>query len=199
MQAAGSHASTKPSRTIGLAQSFVSSVKYPHSCGSFGFHSLPPFPRPYTTTYPLYRVTYLVGLAGFGNYLVAFGCTYGLNTVHFHSVGLSVSFAAVSIRYTYRLAPWLLYLLSDLNKCFCLLTGIARCTSLGVLWEVAESNRLLIEALQGIIAALVGCHSTYFGDGPSIPFILMLPVCANYSGFYLPNMSILISYFPLSF
>ena len=25
---------------------------------------------------------------------------------------------------TYRLAPWLLYLLSDLNKCFCLLTGI---------------------------------------------------------------------------
>ena len=34
----------------------------------------------------------------------------------FHSVGLSVSFAAVSIRYTYRLAPWLLYLLSDLNK-----------------------------------------------------------------------------------
>ena len=124
LQAAGSHASTKPSRTIGLAQSFVSSVKYPHSCGSFGFHSLPPFPRPYTTTYPLYRVTYLVGLAGFGNYLVAFGCTYGLNTVHFHSIGLSVSFAAVSIRYTYRLAPWLLYLLSDLNKCFCLLTGI---------------------------------------------------------------------------
>ena len=42
----------------------------------------------------------------------------------FHSFGLSVSFAAVSIRYTYRLAPWLLYLLSDLNKCFCLLTGI---------------------------------------------------------------------------
>ena len=34
----------------------------------------------------------------------------------FHSVGLSVSFDAVSIRYTYRLAPWLLYLLSDLNK-----------------------------------------------------------------------------------
>ena len=33
----------------------------------------------------------------------------------FHSIGLSVSFAAVSIRYTYRLAPWLLYLLSDLN------------------------------------------------------------------------------------
>ena len=62
LQAAGSHASTKPSRTIGLASIVWSTVKYPHSCGSFGFHSLPPFPRPYTTTYPLCRVTYLVGL-----------------------------------------------------------------------------------------------------------------------------------------
>ena len=33
---------------------------------------------------------------------------------------------------TYRLAPWLLALISDLNKCCCLLAGIARCTSLGV-------------------------------------------------------------------
>ena len=70
-----------PAALLGLHQSFVSSVKYPHSCGSFGFHSLPPLPRPYTTTYPLCRVTYLVGRSGFGNYLVAFGCTYGLNTV----------------------------------------------------------------------------------------------------------------------
>ena len=66
----------------------------------------------------------LVAAAGFGTYLVASGCTYGLGTVSFHSFSLSVSFDAVSIRYTYRLAPWLLYLLSDLNKCFCLLTGI---------------------------------------------------------------------------
>lgn len=66
----------------------------------------------------------LVAIAGVGTYLVASGCTYGLGTVSFHSFSLSVSFAAVSIRYTYRLAPWLLYLLSDLNKCFCLLTGI---------------------------------------------------------------------------
>ena len=70
-----------PAALLGLHQSFVSSVKYPHSCGSFGFHSLPPLPRPYATTYPLCRVTYLVGRSGFGNYLVAFGCTYGLNTV----------------------------------------------------------------------------------------------------------------------
>ena len=121
-----------PAALLGLLQSFVSSVKFPHSCGSFGFHYLPPFPRPYTTTYPPCRLTYLVGLAGFGNYLVSSGCTYGLNTVHFHSIGFEVSFDAVSIRYTYRLAPWLLYLLSDLKKCFCLLTGFARCTTLGV-------------------------------------------------------------------
>ena len=68
----------------------------------------------------------------FGTYLVASDCTYGLCTVSFHSFSLLVSFDAVSIRYTYRLAPWLLYLLSDLNKCFRLLTGFARCTTLGV-------------------------------------------------------------------
>ena len=45
----------------------------------------------------------------------ASSCTHGLVTVSFHSFSLSVSFDAVSIRYTYRLAPWLLYLLSDLN------------------------------------------------------------------------------------
>ena len=60
---------------------------------------------------------------------------------------------------------------------------------------MAESDRLLIEALRGIIAALVGCRSNYFSDGPSIPLIPILPVCANYSGFYLPNMSILIVLF----
>ena len=32
---------------------------------------------------------------------------------------------------------------------------------------MAESNRLLIETLRGTIAALVGCRSTCFGDGPS--------------------------------
>ena len=45
-----------PAALLGLHQSFVSSVKYPHSCGSFGFHSLPPFPRPYTTTFPHYSL-----------------------------------------------------------------------------------------------------------------------------------------------
>ena len=39
--------------TIANLAPSVRSVKIPHSCGSFGFHSLPPFPRPYTTTYPV--------------------------------------------------------------------------------------------------------------------------------------------------
>ena len=82
-QAAGSHASTKPSRTIGLAliNRLLVLFNTPLSSGSFGFHYLPPSPRPYTTTYPLHLLTYLVGRSGFGTYLVAFGCTYGLDTV----------------------------------------------------------------------------------------------------------------------
>lgn len=42
----------------------------------------------------------------------------------FHSVGLLVSFAAVLIRYTYRLAPWLLYLLGDLTNDVAYLPGL---------------------------------------------------------------------------
>ena len=53
-QATGSHASTKPSRTIGLAliNRLLVLFNTPLSSGSFGFHYLPPSPRPYTTTYP---------------------------------------------------------------------------------------------------------------------------------------------------
>ena len=38
----------------------------------------------------------LVAAAGFGTYLVASGCTYGLVTVSFHSISFEVYFAAVS-------------------------------------------------------------------------------------------------------
>ena len=55
-------------------------------------------------------------MVGFGTYLVSSGCTYGLDTVSFHSIGFEVYFDAVSIHATYRLAPWLLALLCDLNK-----------------------------------------------------------------------------------
>ena len=173
----------------------VRSVKYPHSCGSFGFHYLPPFPRPYTTTYPLCRVTYLVGRSGFGNYLVAFGCTYGLNTV------FSTPSACRSLSLPFR---------------FDTRTGLRPgcCTS-----SVISTNDAAY--LPGLHAARpsafvegggVGppAHPKYFGESPLLwsdavaiisamceainhPLIPILPVCANYSGFYLPNMSILIA------
>lgn len=50
----------------------------------------------------------LVTAAGFGTYLVSSGCTYGLNTVSFHSIGFEVSFATVSAQdFTRALRPWL--------------------------------------------------------------------------------------------
>ena len=105
-----------PAALLGLHKSFVSSVKYPHSCGSFGFHSLPPLPRPYTTTYPLCRVTYLVGRSGFGNYLVAFGCTYGFGTVS--STPSACRSLSLPFRFDTRtgLRPGCLHRVGDLNK-----------------------------------------------------------------------------------
>ena len=80
----------------------------------------------------------------------------------FHSFSLSVSFDAVSIRYTYRLAPWLLYLLSDLNKCFCLLTGIAHCTSLGVCvrgWTRTTASQRITDLTQPTCATAATSNS----------------------------------------
>ena len=59
------------------------------------------FPRTYTTTYPYVaeppQPNALTRKAqGFGNYLVSSGCTYGLDTVSFHSICVEVSFATVS-------------------------------------------------------------------------------------------------------
>ena len=100
----------------------------------------------------------LVAAAGFGTYLVASGCTYGLGTVSFHSFSLSVSFDAVSIRYTYRLAPWLLYLLSDLNKCFCLLTGII---------SIRPSAFVEGEGIEPTLILLLLARCTFYGSLPS--------------------------------
>ena len=91
--------------------------------------NLPPFPRSYTTTY--HNIAHPVSCR-IRNLPCRLWLYLRIGYRLFHSVGLSVSFAAVSIRYTYRLAPWLLHLLSDLNKCCCLLAGFARCTTLGV-------------------------------------------------------------------
>lgn len=96
-----------PAALLGLHQSFVSSVKYPHSCGSFGFHSLPPFPRPYTTTYLLVDdLSRGLTDSEITSFLPA--VLTGFDTVSFHSVGFEVSFDAVLTSATYRLAPWLL-------------------------------------------------------------------------------------------
>ena len=59
------------------------------------------FPRTYTTTYPYVaeppQPNALTRKAqGFGTYLVSSGCTYGLDTVSFHSICVEVSFATVS-------------------------------------------------------------------------------------------------------
>ena len=97
-----------PAALLGLHQSFVSSVLISAFLRLIRLSFSPTLPSALRYYLSSYHVTYLVGLAGFGNYLVAFGCTYGLNTVHFHSVGLSVYFAAVLTSATYRLAPWLL-------------------------------------------------------------------------------------------
>ena len=104
----------------------------------------------------------LVAAAGFGTYLVASGCTYGLGTVSFHSFSLSVSFAAVSISVTYRLAPWLLTVLSDLNKCWCLLSGIAHCTSLGVCvrgWTRTTASQRITDLTQPTCATAATLNS----------------------------------------
>ena len=100
---------------------------YHYYRGPFGLLSISPlFPRTYTTTYPLSPTRE----GGFGNYLVTSGCTYGLNTVSFHSISFSVYFDAVS--------RWsLLMLVHQVIPCamkifFCLLTGICHYTSLGV-------------------------------------------------------------------
>ena len=110
----------------------------------------------------------------------------------FHSVGLLVSFAAVLIRYTYRLAPWLLYLLGDLKQMMLPTYRDCLCTSLGVCGRWRSRTACSPKLFRGITAALVGCRSTYFGRWATSPYSNFLPACANYPGFYLPNLSILI-------
>ena len=105
--------------TYSEPRSICTFFQIPHSCELIRLSFSPTIPSALHYYLPALFFAFrgqLVAAAGFGTYLVASGCTYGLGTVSFHSFGLSVSFDAVSIRYTYRLAPWLLYLLSDLNK-----------------------------------------------------------------------------------
>ena len=92
----------EPIRTIGLAirilyYSFIMLRCY-RNHSAFNSHN---FPRTYTTTYPYVAAppqpNALTRKAqGFGNYLVSSGCTYGLDTVSFHSICIEISFATVS-------------------------------------------------------------------------------------------------------
>ena len=130
----------EPIRTIGLA------IRIPYfnsfrlllchsNHSAFNSHN---FPRSCTTTYPYVAAqpqpNALTRKAqGFGNYLVSSGCTYGLDTVSFHSICIEVSFDAVSAHGFAR--P---FRITRHHSCHCvfsifsLLAGIARCTSLGV-------------------------------------------------------------------
>ena len=99
------------------------------------FINLPHFPRTCTTTFPPYSLH--VGANSWplrGSELtlsplaVLTGCVPSLSTPS-ACRSLSMPFRLCA---TYRLAPWLLALISDLNKCCCLLAGFAHCTTLGV-------------------------------------------------------------------
>ena len=82
-QTAGSHASTKPSRTIGLAliNRLLVLFNTPLLPWLIRLSLSPTFPSALHYYLSSHLLTYLVGRSGFGTYLVAFGCTYGLGTV----------------------------------------------------------------------------------------------------------------------
>ncbi len=92
--------------------------------------NLPPSPRSYTTTY--HNVAHLVSCRI--RNLHRFIWLY--LRVEIPSLSTPSALMSLSMPFrlcaTYRLAPWLLALVSDLNKCCCLLAGFARCTTLGV-------------------------------------------------------------------
>ena len=118
--------SPKPSQLFCLAASlslqwhfysntfFISS----HYAGTFGFHLIT-----LSSALHYYLSVIYVAIIATIAHLVSFtdseftsilpAVLTGFDTVSFHSVGFEVYFDAVSIQYTYRLAPWLLYLLSD--------------------------------------------------------------------------------------
>ena len=103
----------EPIRTIGLAIRILYYSFYMlrlfRNHSAFNSHN---FPRPYTTTYLssmlLWHSNHYAPTRGalrFGTYLVASGCTHGLDTVSFHSICIEVSFAAVSAQGFARASP----------------------------------------------------------------------------------------------
>ena len=85
------------------------------------------------------------GYCWFGNYLVSSGCTYGLDTVSFHSIRFEVYFTAVSAQGFAR--PLAGLLATHLAIVYSVYSAYLPGLPLRVprrLWKVTESNRLLI-------------------------------------------------------
>ena len=140
------------------------------------------FPRTYTTTYPYVAAppqpNALTRKAqGFGNYLVSSGCTYGLDTVSFHSFSLSVYFDAVSAQGFAR--PLSGLLATHLAIVYQYIQPTCRDCTLHVprrLWKVADSNRLLIYSIRGppLNAGEGDAHLFQCRFAPTIPAFTFL-------------------------
>jgi hypothetical protein len=81
---------------------YVAVERQPYS--AFNFHNLPSDLRYYLPAL-LFTSKPTRGYCWFGNYLVTSGCTYGLDTVSFHSISFEVYFAAVSAQGFARASP----------------------------------------------------------------------------------------------
>ena len=114
IQAAGSHTSLRhttqsPSALLDLQSGFsiqfvlyVAVARQPYS--AFNSHNLPSDLCYYLPAL-LFTLKPTRGYCWFGNYLVSSGCTYGLDTVSFHSIRFEVYFAAVSAQGFARASP----------------------------------------------------------------------------------------------
>ena len=81
---------------------YVAVARQPYS--AFNSHNLPSDLRYYLPAL-LFTSKPTRGYCWFGNYLVSSGCTYGLDTVSFHSIFFEVYFAAVSAQGFARASP----------------------------------------------------------------------------------------------
>ena len=81
---------------------YVAVERQPYS--AFNSHNLPSDLRYYLPAL-LFTSRPTRGYCWFGNYLVSSGCTYGLDTVSFHSICFEIYFAAVSAQGFARASP----------------------------------------------------------------------------------------------
>ena len=111
--------------TYSEPRSICTFFQNPHSCGSFGFHSLPPFPRTCTTTFP--PCSLHVGAISWplrGSEITLSPLVVLTDWVPSLSTPSACRSISMPFRFHHPASPVLQYV--------SLLTGIARCTSLGV-------------------------------------------------------------------